>query len=654
MLVIEEIPEFLTKKKDTYQAEQRKWLEKVKLFEGYYYNDVDDTGTTFNQMQKQKVENNTGITVSLNQIYSIVEQKLAILAQTKTSSRVVTQDDSLEGKQYAYMIDKIKNHVLYNSEALLESKESLKDMLVMGMGITGVFPTNEEVSGEIGVEYMYIHPSQVLLDVNTRKVNGKDMKDFFLIKEIDEAEAEELYGAKIEEINSLYGTNHTLRDFSRAGFFIEKEQRNKVIGEDVHTYDIAEYYSKKYTTMYLIENMEGGLEFVFKENLPEELYYLLDNPLAIEQNRFSAKTTILGTKIIEYEILPITKHPIRVKYFNWGGRPYRCYGVAHYLKGMQDAQDKGVQLMIQNGMLTNNAGWEAPVGSIDEQEKVKYETIGNKPGVIRLYKPIILENQVLKPERTQIQQLSNFYPMLIDMMTQAMEKSSGIFPFMQGDPQSAKIDVFSTLQQYQNAGMQRIFMSLVDIQVAEQYIGNLLVEWAVVKILPEETYIIYDNEQNKFENIRITKEMIKNFKLVKYKVLSIPTEAMPTQKLAMATELMKISQTTPDPIERSVYIKKAFSLSDMRGFDEVQEEIDTAKNLQSQIEQLNGELKRIQEVNKQLENRTINAELKARIVEAYYKATDGITTAEAEAKKDIENQKLKEQLKNSKKTEKST
>ena len=164
----------------------------------------------------------------------------------------------------------------------------------------------------------------------------------------------------------------------------------------------------------------------------------------------------------------------------------------------------------------------------------------------------------MKPERTQIQALSNFYPELISMMSQAMEKSSGIYPFLAGDPSSAKIEVFSSLQQYQNAGMQRIFMALTDIQVAEQYLGNVLTQWVVVKILPDEPYIIYDNEENKFENLKIAQDLIRNFKMAKYKVLCIPAEAMPTQKLSMATELMKISQTTPDPVERKVYIKKAF------------------------------------------------------------------------------------------------
>jgi hypothetical protein len=647
MLIDAEIPDLIIKKRDTYEAEYQKWKTRTEVLEGYYYNDVDETGTTFNATQKEKVEENTGIPVSLNQIYSIVEQKLAILAQTKSSSKVVAQDESEESKAYAYILDKIKNHVMYSSEALLESKETLKDMLVLGMGISGVFPTNEDIDGDLGVRYMYLHPSEVRLDVNSRHITGKDMKDFFIKKQIDEAEAELLFSTKIEGINELYGTNYTLRDFARSGFS-NVDSRNKVISNEMYLYDVTEYYTKKYTTMYLL-NTPDGMEFVFAENLDPALHYLLEDAVAIEHNKFVAKQTILGDKMIELEILPITEFPIRVRYFNWGGRPYRSYSVAHYLKGMQDAQDKALQLMIHNGMLINNAGWEAPYGSIPETEKSKYEQMGNKPGVVKTYNPVVIENTVLKPERTQIQALSNFYPELISMMSQAMEKSSGIYPFLAGDPSSAKIEVFSSLQQYQNAGMQRIFMSLTDIQVAEQYLGNVLTQWVVVKILPDEPYIIYDDQENKFENLKITQDLIRNFKMIKYKVLCIPAEAMPTQKLSMATELMKISQTTPDPIERSVYIKKAFALSDMRGFDEIQEEIDTAQKLQQQVQQLQGELERMQELNKQMENKVVNAELKAKITTAYAEAIDNVNTAEAKTIKDLEIAKLQEQLKEAKK-----
>ena len=87
----------------------------------------------------------------------------------------------------------------------------------------------------------------------------------------------------------------------------------------------------------------------------------------------------------------------------------------------------------------------------------------------------------------------------------------------------------------------------------------------------------------------------------------------------------------------------------MRGFDEIQEEIDTAQKLQQQVQQLQGELERMQELNKQMENKVVNAELKAKITTAYAEAIDNVNTAEAKTIKDLEIAKLQEQLKEAKK-----
>ena len=645
MLLHELTPEWLTKKRDMWESEFRKWWQRVELYEQYYYNDVDDTSTTFNKIQLEKIEENTGIPVSLNKIYSVVEQKLAILTQTKTSSKVVAFDTNIKSKQYAYLLDKCKNSIMYNSNAILEQKEAIKDMLVMGMGVVGIFPKLNPKVGDFRLEYVYMHPSDIRLDINSRKIHNGDMSGFFITKQIGEEEAKELFSEKIEMINLKYDKELKLRDFGQATYQMKKGKRGQVDeGYDLYKYDTLEYYTKEYTKMFFVPTPEGDIEFVFAENLEPGMEVILNNAIEVEQNKFVVKYTMLGNYLIEKEYLPITNFPIRVRYFNWGGKPYRSYGVIHYLKEMQDAQDKSVQLLVQNGMLTNNVGWEAPIGSIPETEKVKYEQQGNRPGIIKVYNPVVIEGQVLKPERTQIQALSNFYPMLIEMLDKAMEVSSGIHPFMSGDPKN-KIDVFSTLQQYQNAGMQRILMSMLDIQVAEEYIGNILIEWLIANLDPDENYVIFDQESKDFNELQVAQELISELRQGRYKVLAIPSELTPTQKMSMATELMKISQTTPDPVERSVYIQKAFELSDMRAFDEVQEEIDIGKRLQQQLQQTEEEIKRLEEINKQLENRVINAEIRNKILQKYAEAMDNITTAEAETKKDITIEKLEEQIK---------
>jgi hypothetical protein len=235
----------------------------------------------------------------------------------------------------------------------------------------------------------------------------------------------------------------------------------------------------------------------------------------------------------------------------------------------------------------------------------------------------------------------------MEMMKSGMEYSSGINPIVQGNAQEAKVDVFASLQQYQNAAMQRIQLAMSHINLANEQMGNIVIDYLLANLNTEQSYAFFD-ENNNLNEVEITKELAKTFKLGRYLILSIASEAMPTQKMAMATELMKISQTTPDPMDRNIYIQKAFELSDIRAFDDVQETIDVKNKLQSQLQQMQEEIERMQELNKQYENKALNAEYQVKLYQKLAGAESNITTAEAESKKQIEIDKLKEQLKEKK------
>ncbi len=192
--------------------------------------------------------------------------------------------------------------------------------------------------------------------------------------------------------------------------------------------------------------------------------------------------------------------------------------------------------------------------------------------------------------------------------------------------------------------MQRIKLAMSHINLANQQLGNVLIDMLVANIDIGQNYVFFD-DKDVINEIQILKEAASDFKLGRYGVLSIASEAMPTQRIAMSTELMKISQTTPDPNERSVYVQKAFELADMRGFDDVQEQIDGIKKLQSQVQQLEEQLERDKELMKQFENKAINAEYQAKLATKLAGIESSIDQAEIETKKDMEIKVLEEQIK---------
>jgi len=648
-VIYKEIPEELIAKRTTWGSNRDNWLNKVTLEEEYYYNDVDNTGTNFTQKQLDVImTEGSGVPVSINHIYPAVNQKLAILTQTKPTFKVVALDG--RSKQYANILDKAVKSIMYRSEAVGEEEETIKNMMVLGMGISSISETDYHQFGTFGIQYENIHPSMVILDSNSKKRSLNDMEGYFIEKEITLSEAEVRYGdiiAKLNEKRALEGDNPLeIKDFISSTYFGAVGQ-GKIEETDLYSkIVVSEYYDKVFSTMYFVEDIEtGNILRLFKENLEEDQDFILEGAKDKENNRFIRRTIMLGNYIVAVEIKPIKDFQIKVKFFEWGGRPYRSYGMVHFTKSMQETFDKAIQTMIVNGMLTNNAGYIGPKGSIAPQDVPKWEMQGNRPGIFKEYTlQLDGSGHVVKPEREQIQQLSNFYPTILQMMEMGIQKSTGINAVVTGDASEANVDVFSSLQQYQNSAMQRIQLAMSHINLANQQLGNVMIDMLINNLDIGQNYIFFD-EKDVVNELQILKESASDFKLGRYGVLSIASEAMPTQRMAMSTELMKISQTTADPNERNIYVQKAFELADMRGFDDVQEKVDGVKKLQSQLNQMQEQLDRDAELMKLYENRAINAEYNAKLAAKLACIESSIDQAEIETKKDIVIEKLQEQIK---------
>ncbi len=646
VFTLEQVPEELKKKRETWLNQRNNWWAYAELNEQYYYNDVDDTGTTFTKEQLEKIyKEGSGVPVSINFIHPLINHKLALMTKAKPSFRVVALDE--RGKQYAHILDKLVKHIMYKSEALGEEEETIKNMLILGMGISTIEEKQYYQVGELPIRYVNLHPLEVILDANSRKRSLSDMRGYFVEKEVPLDEFLNLYQPLLTEINQLRIANELepVDENYFTGKTINTNERTKAI-TDLHnkTVTVTEYYDKVLTNMYYIRDINTDtLVKVFEENLDQELVGILETAESKEENMFVRKTLIWGDYIVLTEMLPITDFKIKVKFFEWGGRPYRSYSAVHFIREMQNTADKAIQQMLVNGILTNNAGWLVPEGSVDDTNRANWEGLGSRPGSIKEYKIVNIEGNVLKPEKEQIQQLSNFYPSLIELMRVSMEMSTAINSAVTGDPNRNRIDVFSTLQQYQNAAMERIALALNHIQIANEQLGNVIIEYLLNTLQVGQTYVLLNNS-NKVDEIKITKEMLDNSQVVKYLLLSVNSELLPSQKIAQSVEMFKIAQTTQDPYQREVYIKKAFELSDIRSFDEMQEELDVIRQLQQQIQQLSAQIERDKELIKQYENRALlseyNEKLSKLILQTVVSINKKILSAEDISEINTENQQL--------------
>jgi hypothetical protein len=202
--------------------------------------------------------------------------------------------------------------------------------------------------------------------------------------------------------------------------------------------------------------------------------------------------------------------------------------------------------------------------------------------------------------------------MVLEMLKSGIEYSTGISAILQGNPKESGIEVFSSLQQYQNAAMMRIQLATARINETMRDLGQVLIEYVVSSITPD-SYQFFDQDGN-LNELSLAIDYINNMRQYRYRVASVPATALPTQRLAIGTELMKIAQSSPDPAERQILTQKALELSDIREYDDIMEKLDTVKNAQSKLKDIQEAYNRLMETSKQIENKFINVSLENRIL----------------------------------------
>jgi hypothetical protein len=164
-------------------------------------------------------------------------------------------------------------------------------------------------------------------------------------------------------------------------------------------------------------------------------------------------------------------------------------------------------------------------------------------------------------------------------------------------------------------------------------LGEVLIQYLIVNIKPD-TFLFFDSDGS-LNELEVALGMVNKIKQFRFQVVAIPSTYSPTQKLSAAIELMKIAQSSPDQAERSILTQKAMQLSDIKEYDDVQEQLSIVKRTESKYANLEEAYNRLLETSKQMENKYINISLENRVLKQIAKSENDITTATEQAKADI-------------------
>lgn len=646
LIDLEPIPKQLKELQSSWEGRRQDFINFAKLAKEYYYNDVEGTKTNYTQQQVKKIESANKAVVSLNYIYPYVSQKAAILNQNKYSHRIITTDN--RAKEVAYVMDKAKDLILNSSEALIEFREAILESLITGMSHVGWVYEDYPEDDSFGIQFMHIPIEYIILDPNSRKKSNLDMRGYFYIKKTTKDIVENIYNPYLETINSYYNKKYTIDDLVNYKTpVINSSRDNLVTSLNMEQVEVKKYYTKQIAQMYLIKNPESGIiTREFRENyFPEQFDLILETSEVVDvvTAQFVKETTLINDKIIEIKMIPSRDFLLKTIYYEWDQEPYKSKGMVHFIVGMQQTVDKTIQELLYNASLLNAGGWTAPKGSISDEDRQKWEQDGAVPGVMKEYVPVVYENTVLKPEREQPPQLPPHFVQIIDLMLSSIKISTNITEVVTGDL-TKKLDVFSTAQLYQTSAMYRISEFADYLNTIQAQMGKALCEILPSIIRPDKHYYFFNQEEDDFDEFAVTKDQLNTIVQSRFLVTAVPSALSPTAKNSMAIGLTNIAQTTQDPVERDVYIKHAYKLMDLRGFDQLKKDLETVQQQRNVIEQLQQQIERDRELIKQWENRVINAELKAEILRQQMRGAVALAKAEVAATKDTIIEKLESEI----------
>ena len=320
------------------------------------------------------------------------------------------------------------------------------------------------------------------------------------------------------------------------------------------------------------------------------------------------RTLMVGTHVIEQEVLPCQDMPLVHFCFSHNRNPNKTYGLVHFIKDVQKAMNKYWAALIYDMQINSNRKVLAPKGSIENIPQ--WESHYSEPGAVLEWEP----NESLpgaagfgKPEVIDASPVNQGMVQIITMLTSLAEYITGIFGVMQGNQDGAP-DTASGMNSLQNFGTQRV-------KLYGRYIENSLQQLALVTIQfmqaysPKDKILQYFDDQNNPQEITL----LEGGEDLKFKVRVNIANNLPTARQMAAQLIATISGQTSNPHVADLLTQYALKIMDIPEADKMLQDMDVVKNLEQQLGQMEQQLKEQTNRNKALENQNIQQSMSSHI-----------------------------------------
>ena len=324
-------------------------------------------------------------------------------------------------------------------------------------------------------------------------------------------------------------------------------------------------------------------------------------------------TCVVGDKLLYSKYLPIKQYPIIPFHYKWTGTPFPMSAVSPLI-GKQRELNKAHQLMIHNASLGSSLRWIYEEGSVDTDYWEKYSSA---PGALLPKRPGYEAPVAVTPF-----QLNNAFFNLTQTGKQDMEYLAGIYSSMQGDISATQDMPYKGMLAMDEYGTRRIKYWLKhSIDPALKQLGNLIKEYSQAVYTAHKVFrVVQPNAIEEDKNVEINVPLYndlgnaigkwRDYATAKFDVRVVAGSTLPINRWAYLEELKQLMNLgVVDDVA-------VLAETDIKNKESIVKRKSLYAQLQSQIANLEEELKKEKGTNETLERQIIQSNIKNKVMQA--------------------------------------
>lgn len=342
------------------------------------------------------------------------------------------------------------------------------------------------------------------------------------------------------------------------------------------------------------------------------------------------KVLMVGNEILEESILPMEVYPIIHFAFNHRLSPNKTYSVVHFTRDLVKAMNKYWSLLLYDIHVHGQRKLLAPQGAIVNVKE--FEEGYSTPGSVNIYVPDPSLPDAGRPTVIEPSPLNESISFVLNAFLQLIEYVTGINSVMQGSAEGAP-NTMGGLQSLQAFGTQRIKLFARSMETSLEQLALVAIQFLQAYAPVDKVIKYFDGDGN-----AQTVSFFKAQEDIAFKVRVDIVNSLPTYKQLFAQLLGSVAGQTKNPHVADALTKAMLEAIDAPESKQLIGDIDTIKNLESQLQQAQQQLDTLQKQYKQLENNMVQKEVAHRIDLAFEEQKTKIDSASKDAQQQAEKQ----------------